>query len=65
MRLPFFYGWVIVAVVFVTMGIGVSHEEPKLDALSDTLENLIRAKANIKGREAEIQAPGFDLASLA
>jgi MFS family permease len=24
MRLPFFYGWVIVAVVFVTMGIGVS-----------------------------------------
>ena len=24
MRLPFFYGWVIVAVVFVTMGIGVN-----------------------------------------
>src|SRR6266436_1638119 len=24
MRLPFFYGWVVVAVVFVTMGIGVN-----------------------------------------
>ena len=24
MRLPFFYGWIIVAVVFVTMGIGVN-----------------------------------------
>ena len=24
MRLPFFYGWVIVAVAFVTMGIGVN-----------------------------------------
>ena len=24
MRLPVFYGWVIVAVVFVTMGIGVN-----------------------------------------
>ena len=24
MRLPFFYGWLIVAVVFVTMGIGVN-----------------------------------------
>src|SRR5207245_2177881 len=24
LRLPFFYGWVIVAVVFVTMGIGVN-----------------------------------------
>jgi hypothetical protein len=23
-RLPFFYGWVIVAVVFVTMGVGVN-----------------------------------------
>ena len=23
-RLPFFYGWVIVAVAFVTMGLGVS-----------------------------------------
>lgn len=49
----------------LTMGVAVSHDEPKLDALSDTLENLIRAKVNIKGREAEIQAPGFDLASLA
>ena len=24
MRLPFFYGWLVVAVVFVTMGIGVN-----------------------------------------
>ena len=24
MRLPFFYGWVVVAVTFVTMGIGVN-----------------------------------------
>ena len=24
MRLPFFYGWIIVAVTFVTMGIGVN-----------------------------------------
>jgi hypothetical protein len=24
LRLPFFYGWIIVAVVFVTMGIGVN-----------------------------------------
>src|SRR4029450_4644557 len=24
MRLPFFYGWVVVAVVFVTMGVGVN-----------------------------------------
>ena len=24
MRLPFFYGWLIVAVVFVSMGIGVN-----------------------------------------
>src|SRR6266478_5813808 len=24
LRLPFFYGWVIVAVVFVTMGVGVN-----------------------------------------
>ena len=23
-RLPFFYGWVIVAVVFITMGVGVN-----------------------------------------
>ena len=23
-RLPFFYGWVVVAVVFVTMGVGVN-----------------------------------------
>ena len=24
MRLPFFYGWLVVAIVFVTMGIGVN-----------------------------------------
>ena len=24
MRIPFFYGWVVVAVAFVTMGIGVN-----------------------------------------
>jgi hypothetical protein len=24
MRLPFFYGWLIVGIVFVTMGIGVN-----------------------------------------
>jgi 3-phenylpropionate/trans-cinnamate dioxygenase ferredoxin reductase subunit len=48
----------------LTMGIAISHEEPKLDAISDTLERLIRAKVNIKSREAEIQAPGFDLNSL-
>jgi 3-phenylpropionate/trans-cinnamate dioxygenase ferredoxin reductase subunit len=49
----------------LTTGIAVSHEEPKLDAISDVLENLLRAKVTIKGREAEIQAPGFDLNALA
>ncbi len=48
----------------LTMGIAISHDEPKLDPISDTLERLIRAKVNIKGREAEIQAPGFQLDSL-
>ena len=24
MRLPFFYGWVVIAVAFVTMGVGVN-----------------------------------------
>jgi 3-phenylpropionate/trans-cinnamate dioxygenase ferredoxin reductase subunit len=48
----------------LTMGISISHEEKKLDDISDTLERLIRAKVNIKGREAEIQSPGFDLNSL-
>jgi 3-phenylpropionate/trans-cinnamate dioxygenase ferredoxin reductase subunit len=32
----------------VTMGIAISHEESKLDPISDTLERLIRAKTNIK-----------------
>jgi NADPH-dependent 2,4-dienoyl-CoA reductase/sulfur reductase-like enzyme len=49
----------------LTTGIAVCHEEPKLDAISDVLENLLRAKVTIKGREAEIQAPGFDLNALA
>jgi 3-phenylpropionate/trans-cinnamate dioxygenase ferredoxin reductase subunit len=48
----------------LTMGVAISHEEPKLDPISDTLERLIRARINIKGREAEIEAPGFDLNSL-
>ncbi len=48
----------------MTMGVAISHDEPKVDAVSDILERLIRAKVNIKGREAEIQAPGFDLNSL-
>jgi 3-phenylpropionate/trans-cinnamate dioxygenase ferredoxin reductase component len=48
----------------LTMGIAISHDEPKLDPISDTLERLIRARVNIKGREAEIQIPGFDLNSL-
>jgi len=49
----------------LTMGIAISHEESKLDPISDTLERLIRAKVNIKGREAEIQKPGFDINTLA
>lgn len=48
----------------LVMGVSISHEEPKLDPISDTLERLIRARVNIKGREAEIQAPGFDINSL-
>lgn len=49
----------------LTMGIAISHEEPKLDALSDELEKLIRARVNIKDRLAEIEKPGFELSSLA
>lgn len=49
----------------LTMGIAVSHDEPKLDGISDTLEELLKQGVNIKGREAELQKPGFDLASLA
>lgn len=49
----------------LVMGVSISHEEPKLDPISDTLEALLRAKATIEGREAEIQSPGFDLAALA
>ena len=48
----------------LVMGVSISHDEPKLDPISDTLERLIQAKVNIRGREAEIQAPGFDLNSL-
>jgi 3-phenylpropionate/trans-cinnamate dioxygenase ferredoxin reductase component len=47
------------------MGIAVSRDYDKLDpGISDTLEKLIRARVNLKGREAELQKPGFDLASL-
>lgn len=49
----------------LTMGIAVSHDEPQLDKISDTLEELLRAGVTIKGREAEIQQPDFDLTSLA
>ncbi len=48
----------------LVMGVSISHDEPKLDPISDTLERLIRAKVNIAGREAEIGAPGFELDSL-
>lgn len=47
------------------MVVAVSHDEPKLEALSDTLERLIRAKVNLSGRESELHAPGFDLNNLA
>jgi 3-phenylpropionate/trans-cinnamate dioxygenase ferredoxin reductase subunit len=49
----------------LVMGVSISHDEPKLDPISDTLEKLIRAKVNIAGREAEIGAAGFALDSLA
>jgi hypothetical protein len=50
----------------LTMGIAVSRDYDKLDpGISDTLERLIRARINLKGREAELQRPGFDLGSLA
>lgn len=49
----------------LTMGIAISHEEPKLDPIAETLERLIRAKVNLKGREAELQSPGFNLSSFA
>jgi 3-phenylpropionate/trans-cinnamate dioxygenase ferredoxin reductase subunit len=48
----------------LTMGIAVSHEEPKLDPLADTLERLIRARFNVRARQAEVQTPGFDLNAL-
>ena len=34
MRLPFFYGWIIVAVTFVTMAIGVNARTVVLAVLS-------------------------------
>jgi hypothetical protein len=50
----------------LTMGIAVSRDYEKLDpGISDTLERLIRARVNLKGREAELQKAGFDLGSLA
>jgi len=48
----------------LVMGVSISHEEPKLDPISDTLERLIRARVTIAGREAEIEAAGFELDSL-
>jgi hypothetical protein len=48
----------------LTMGIAVSRDESRLDPISDTLERLIRAKVNLKGRETEIQSPGFDINAL-
>ncbi len=48
----------------LTMGIAVSHAEPTLDPLADTLERLIRAKFNIAAHRAKIQTSGFDLNTL-
>ena len=48
----------------LTMGIAISHEEPKLDPISDTLERLIRAKVTVTGREQELQATDGDLNSV-
>jgi hypothetical protein len=41
-----------------------SRDEPKMDAISDVVEALIRANVNVKARETEIAQPGFDLKSL-
>ncbi|HZO87927.1 MAG TPA: FAD/NAD(P)-binding oxidoreductase [Chthonomonadaceae bacterium] len=46
------------------MGVSISHDEKKLDGISDTLERLIRAGVNVQGREGAIQTPDFDLNSL-
>jgi 3-phenylpropionate/trans-cinnamate dioxygenase ferredoxin reductase subunit len=43
----------------LTMGIGISRDEKHLDAVSDTLERLILARAIIN--EQEVTKPGFDL----
>lgn len=48
----------------LTCGIVVSHEEKTTDAVGDILERLLLARTVVKGREAEIAAPGFDLATL-
>lgn len=48
----------------LTLGIAVSRDESKLDPCADTLERLIRARTIIAGREAEIQATGFDISTL-
>lgn len=42
----------------------LSHDEAKMDAISDVVEELIRARTNVKARESDITRPGFDLASL-
>lgn len=48
----------------LTTAVIISHDEGKMDEISDTLEPLIRAKTEIGSRIAEIQASGFDLKSL-
>lgn len=49
----------------LTMGVSIGHDEKKLDPISDALERAIRANVNIKAKLAEVQAQGFDVASLA
>ena len=46
------------------MGVSISHDEPKLDPISDTLESLVRAKVSVRGRESEIEARDFELNGL-
>lgn len=48
----------------LTMGVCISHEERRTDAVADILEAAIRRGVNIRQRAAEMQQPGFDLATL-
>ena len=41
-----------------------SRDEPKMDAISDVVEELIRKGVNVKAREAEMAQADFDLKSL-